>query len=129
MNQRNDLVLSRFTQRQLTRHTEQMAYLSALRQEASVVGMRVSHVAKGWVLKELIWTDELLVERQKQGRLTPELEQAVFDQFDFFLRDVGWIVSEAFYRIQHVLADASVDPAVGRLAATLDACYLLVDGK
>lgn len=129
MSRRNDLVLSRFTQRQLTRHAEQMAYLSALRQEASRVGVRVSYVAKERVLEELIWTDELLVKRQKQGRLTPELEQAVFDEFDFFLRDVGWIVSEAYYRIQHVLADVPLDPSVGRLAATLDACYLLVDGE
>jgi len=103
--------------------------LSALRQEASRVGVRVSHVAKERVLEELIWTDELLVKRQKQGRLTPELEQAVFDEFDYFLRDVGWKVSGAYYRIQHVLADVSLEPSVGRLSATLDACYLLVDGK
>ena len=30
MSQQNNLVLSRFTQRQLTRHTDQMAYLSAI---------------------------------------------------------------------------------------------------
>ena len=67
--------------------------------------------------------------RQEQGRLTPELEQAVFVEFDYFLRDVGWIVSETYYRIQHVLAAVPLEPSVGRLAATLDTCYLLVDGK
>ena len=84
MSRRNDLAPSRFTRRQLTRHSDHIVYLSSLRQEASMIAVRVSRVAKDQVLKELIWTDELLVKRQKQGRLTPELEQAVFDEFDYF---------------------------------------------
>ena len=38
MSQQNNLVLSRFTQRQLTRHTDQMAYLSQLHQVANMAG-------------------------------------------------------------------------------------------
>lgn len=102
--------------------------MSNLSQEAFRAGREVAQTARERILMELLWTEEFIEQLRRQGRLTQLVEDSVFNEFDHFMYEVGWVTGEAYARIRVTLLNLPAAAPLSRLDTAIDAYFLLVDG-
>lgn len=127
MTSHTNRALVRAAERRLVRDSASMAYLDTLKREASRAGFRIAETAREEVWKQLVWTDNLLTEWQRQGQLTTQLEDRVSAELAYYLEQVGYRSEQGYRGIVRALSQAPALTASGRVELMMNACFLLVD--
>jgi hypothetical protein len=127
-NSANSVVLSRYSKRSVTRYDRQAQEIAGLSREAFRAAREVAQTAREQVMQELCWTDRELERLQRQGRLTPAMEEGVLCELDRYMYQVGWITGDAYTKLRRALRSHPAAASLSRLDVAVDAYFLLVDG-
>lgn len=127
-NEANSFALSRYGGRSVARYDRRAREIAGISQEAFRAAREVARKAQKQVLQELLWTDDRLAQLQRQGRLTPVLEEEVFCELDRYMYQVAWITGEAYTKLRRALPYQPQAAQLSRLDVAIDAYFLLTDG-
>lgn len=125
----NGTTLTRYGGRSLARYNRHAREIADVSQEAFQAAREVARMARDQVLHELCWTDQELARLQRQGRLTPNLEEAILYELDHYMYQIGWITGDAYVKLRRALANQPEAKPLSRLDVAFDAYFLLVDGS
>jgi hypothetical protein len=125
----NSTALTRYGGRSLARYNRQAREVAGVSQEAFRAAREVARMARDQVLRELSWTDQELARLQRQGRLTPNLEEDILDELDRYMYQIGWITGDAYVKLRRALASLPEAKPLSRLDVAVDAYFLLADGS
>lgn len=121
--------LTRYGGRSLARYDRQAREIAGVSQEAFRAAREVARMSRDQVLEQLSWTDEKLAKLQRQGRLTPVLEDTILYELDRYMYRIAWITGEAYTKLRWALANQPQATPLSRLDVAVDAYFLLVDGR